>query len=388
MQSAMGKLFCRVLQDKYLTENYETSMCDEQGGFRRDRRCAQQHFILVDTIHCSIAEGRGLYVVFVDIQKAYPSVWQDGLFYKLRRAEPHVNGHVMELLKNCITDGETRVFLQGLQSTPYTSCVGVCEGAVESSTLFNYFINDLVADLKAAGCEGAAISAGWLAALFADDIVLVSDSQADMQKCLDVLYTFCCKWRLSMSMSKTKLMRIGNTADYDESSPLHVGADILELVDRYQYLGLWITEDGKWDTEFRERMQKVNDVWARSRHFFADTHVPVRARWIVWSAMIRSRLEYGCEVFIMSPEQMKVIENMQLEAARLILGCNRHTSKDAIYGDLKCQPLSVRFDKYRSRLYHELTVTDTFLPLHKSVWSSNTTPVRALPTYSFRREVR
>jgi hypothetical protein len=93
------------------------------------------------------------------------------------------------------------------------------------------------------------------------------------------------------------------------------------------------------------------------------------------------------EVFIMSVKQMKVVETMQLEAACLILGCNRHTSKDAIYGDLKCQPLSVCLDKYRSWLFHELTVADAFLPLHKSVWASNATPVRALPAHSFCCEI-
>jgi hypothetical protein len=229
MQSAMGKLFCRVLQDKYLTENYETSMCDEQGGFRRDRRCAQQHFILVDTIHRSIAEGRGLFVVFVIIQKAYPSAWQDGLFYKLRRAEPHVNGHVIELLKNCITDGETRVFLQGLQATPYTSCMGVREGAVWSpqacstTSSITLWLTSRQQDVKAL----RSLRGGWLPS----SQMTLSWCQTARQTGLDVLYTFCCKWRLSMSMSKTKLMRIGNTADYDESSPLHVGVDDILLTD-------------------------------------------------------------------------------------------------------------------------------------------------------------
>jgi len=185
-----------------------------------------------------------------------------------------------------------------------------------------------------------------------------------------------------------KLMRIGTTLDYDATSPMHVGVNVLECVDKYQYLGLWITCDGKWDTEFRERLQKVTDVWDRSHHFFADTNVPIRARWIVWCAMIRSRLEYGCEVFIMSDDQMKLIETMQLDAARLILGCNRHTSKDAIYGDLKCQPLAVRFARYRVRLYHEVSTMNSFLPLHHGVWDSSITSLNHLPSYSFRREAR
>ena len=109
-----------------------------------------------------------------------------------------------------------------------------------------------------------------------------------------MLHTFCCKVAPLHQHGQDKAdENQQHESDYDESSPLHVDVEVLERVDRYQYLGLWIMEDGKWDTEFQERMQKVNDVWARSCHFFAATTVPVRARWIVWCAMVRSRLEYG-----------------------------------------------------------------------------------------------
>jgi exonuclease III len=386
MQSATGKLYCRALRDKYLSEIYERTMCNEQGGFRKNRRCAHQHFLLADTIHRTISQEKGLFVVFVDIQKAYPSVWRDGLFYKLRRAVPHINSNLLAILKDCITGGETRIVLQGLQSEPYTSSVGLREGAVESPTLFNYYVNDLMSALNNAGCMGATISENWLGALFADDIVLVSDGQEDMQKCLDVLYDFCRKWRLTISMSKTKLMRVGTT-EYDAvDHPLHIGTVEVEQVSKYQYLGLWFTEDGKWDVEYQERMLKVRDVESRIRHFFADPNVPIRARWIAWCALIRSRLEYGCEVFIASDDQMKELEEMQLSAARTILGCNRHTSLDAVYGDLKCQPLRVRFAKYRIRLYHELVTGAQLLPLHHRVWSINAP--RRMPPHSFRREIK
>jgi hypothetical protein len=153
-------------------------------------------------------------LVFVDIQKAYPSVWQDGLFYKLRRAIPHINGHLIELLKkSCITQGETRVFLQGLQSTPYTSCVGVCEGAVESPALFNYFINN-----SSGRPEGSRVRRHSDLCRLAGCTLCrrhhfgVSDSQADMQRCVWMCCTHsAAKWRLSISMGKTKLMRISNT---------------------------------------------------------------------------------------------------------------------------------------------------------------------------------
>jgi len=138
-----------------------------------------------------------------------------------------------------------------------------------------------VKDLRDVGCGGAAISAGLLGALFADDIVLVLGSQADMQWCLDVPASVLVQVEARcVSMSKTKLMRIGNTEEYDNAAPLHIGDSIVERVDRYH--STWgpvgFTEDGKWEAEFQEWMQKVSKMWARNCHFFADKHIPIHTR--------------------------------------------------------------------------------------------------------------
>jgi hypothetical protein len=75
MQSAMGKLFCHVLQDKYLTENYEAAMCVTSrvvGSIMiADVRTATP-FILAYTIHRSIVEGRGLYVGLCGYPESLP----------------------------------------------------------------------------------------------------------------------------------------------------------------------------------------------------------------------------------------------------------------------------------------------------------------------------
>jgi hypothetical protein len=76
MRSAVGKLLSRVLINKYVTEKYEAGMCQEQGGFRQNRRCAQQQFVLADMVYKAIVMKKKLFVAFIDLKKAYPSVWR------------------------------------------------------------------------------------------------------------------------------------------------------------------------------------------------------------------------------------------------------------------------------------------------------------------------
>jgi len=56
---------------------------DEQGGFRPDRRCADQMFLLHEIITERKERKQPTYCAFIDCRKAYDSVWRDGLWQSL-----------------------------------------------------------------------------------------------------------------------------------------------------------------------------------------------------------------------------------------------------------------------------------------------------------------
>ena len=42
--------------------------------------------------------------------------------------------------------------------------------------------------------------------LYADDVALISESEADMQKMLDFTNDWCERWKMNINMSKTKVI--------------------------------------------------------------------------------------------------------------------------------------------------------------------------------------
>ena len=62
--------------------------------------------------------------------------------------------------------------------------------------LFSVFVNDLL-KVEQTGL-GIQLSSGKTVGgmLFADDFVGISDSKESLQKLLDVVYSYCSKWRL------------------------------------------------------------------------------------------------------------------------------------------------------------------------------------------------
>ena len=75
--SVVGKVFARVLNDrvKGLTEG---SVMDEQGGFRSGRGCLDQIFAVKQVIEV-IEKDKVMFMVFIDLEKAYNNVCREKL---------------------------------------------------------------------------------------------------------------------------------------------------------------------------------------------------------------------------------------------------------------------------------------------------------------------
>jgi len=81
----IGKLFENSLLARILHVVSESGlMQDEQFGFRPRHRTSLQLARLVDRITRNFGEQRLTSVVFLDVAKAFDTVWIDGLLYKLK----------------------------------------------------------------------------------------------------------------------------------------------------------------------------------------------------------------------------------------------------------------------------------------------------------------
>ena len=54
-----------------------------QAGFRVNRSCMDDVFTLNELVQGRLRENKHTYTFFLDVQKAYDTVWRDGLWLKL-----------------------------------------------------------------------------------------------------------------------------------------------------------------------------------------------------------------------------------------------------------------------------------------------------------------
>lgn len=73
--------------------------------------------------------------------------------------------------------------------------------------------------------------------LYADDMVVMSDSASGLQKALHALDNYCDKWKLQVNVSKTKVV-IFNSRVIPKNTVFYIGNQTLEIVKEFKYLGV------------------------------------------------------------------------------------------------------------------------------------------------------
>ena len=112
-----------------------------------------------------------------------------------------------------------------------------------STTMFNLYLNDLSDVLRHSG-KGI-ISGNDIIShlLYADDLVLLAETESDLQILLDVLSNWCILNKMNINPNKTKVMHFRNKSVARTDFQFKCGNSNLEFVEKYKYLGLYLQEN-------------------------------------------------------------------------------------------------------------------------------------------------
>ena len=150
--------------------------------------------------------GEPLYICFVDFSKAFDLVNRNTLFFKIMKGG--WSGRVIDTLKDVYPKTCFRVKRGGKLSPIILSLTGVNQDGDASGILFRKYLMDLDVYLKkeVGICIGETIVAHLL---WADDLMLFSNTENGLQKQLDGLKLFCANNKMIVNETKTKLMIFG-----------------------------------------------------------------------------------------------------------------------------------------------------------------------------------
>lgn len=245
------KVFAKVILNR-IEPVIDKILRKEQAGFRRGRGCDDQIYILRHiTQQCNEFKSP-LTLCFVDFEKAFDSISREALKKILRHYG--IPQKIVNIIVEMHSGTFCQVMVNGNLTDPFEVKSGVLQGGILSPLLFILAIDYVMKKTL----EGANYGLQWklnyrLSDLdYADDIVLMSSTTAEMQEMLDKLVLEGGKVGLVINKRKTELMKIQSGDPLD----CYVEGEILSKCNTFKYLGTIITNNGSLEAEYKERIKK------------------------------------------------------------------------------------------------------------------------------------
>ena len=361
--SVFRKLFCTMLKNR-LQNNVE--LHESQAAFRSHRGCVDHIYTFAEIVRevCRTNDRR-LYAFFLDIRKAYDTVWRDGLLYKL--LQKGVRGRLGRVIAVLLSNTRSQVRFQDTKSEYFPITLGVGQGDPLSTILFDIFIDDLLSELHNRPKEHCIPLPGnevdRIAALtFADDVNAMSASRAGLQGHINAIDGWLFKWRSLPSLSKSKVM-IFNKHQDDEVSEFRMRGRVLEQVSLYKYLGVWFQGDGSWAAQTEHVRAQMNKALGKWRPVLRCHHLPVVARLRVVQALVYTPALYGAEVWTPMKTDLDKLDTICLRAIRSVFGLHQFDCHEEIlFADSGIPPISLLMKASKLCWRHKMTnmTTDRF----------------------------
>ena len=152
---------------------------------------------------------------------------------------------------------------------------------------------------------------------YADDTVLIAETEQDLQAIVDIVKTESEKFGLLMNVKKTKTMLFSKKKDNCKIS-IEIDGKIIEQVKSFQYLGALLTEDGKCETEIIRRIALAKGKFSKMNSLITSHDLSLTTKTRLTKCYIWSTLLYGCETWSLTKPLEKKLRAFEMWTYRRI----------------------------------------------------------------------
>ena len=168
--------------------------------------------------------------------------------------------------------------------------------------------------------------------MYADDIVLISDSIRGLQRHINTLQTFCEVSGMNVNLKKTKVVVFKNGGRLSKYEKWYLDGEKIECVSYYKYLGLLFSTRNICSKAINTlviQAEKTSNIILSSLRSIGEASFDIYAK--VFDCMILPTLSYGAEIW--GGNQFPNIERVQINYFKRYLGVTRRAPGPAVLGD-------------------------------------------------------
>ena len=120
----------------------EKIIVEEQAGFQAGRSTTEQIFNLRILCEKYLQHQQDLYHVFIGFKKAFDRVWHADLWATMKKY--NISANLIRVIKNFYNKATSAVLFNSSRGYWFRTTVGVRQGGLLSTTLFNIFLERIM----------------------------------------------------------------------------------------------------------------------------------------------------------------------------------------------------------------------------------------------------
>ena len=180
-------------------------IAEEQAGFRAGRSTTEHIFNLRILCEKYLQQQQDLYHVFIDFKKAFDRVWHAALWATMKKY--NISTNLIQVIKNLYNKATSAVLFNSSIGGWFRTTVGVRQGCLDSTTLFNIFQEKIMTDALEIYEGTVSIRSRTITNLrFADDINGLAGEEEELANLVERLDKASTAYGMEISAEKTKLM--------------------------------------------------------------------------------------------------------------------------------------------------------------------------------------
>lgn len=385
LQCTAGKIFGKILSIR-LRSHIEQFLPESQAAFRTNRGTSDMLFCMRQIIEKCSEQSQELYIMFIDIVKAYDSVDRNLLWLFLNKfgCPPKF----LNLLIELHSENVSRVRVQNDTTDAFQIKNGVKQGCVLAPFLFNIFMTGFLiiidSRLQSRGIgvnyrfDGGLNNTKRLKSKtltlkkyvselqYADDCAILAHSANELQDMIQVFSEVYTLLGLKINTQKSKIL-MHNKQIIDEGNiDVMLGVETIENVERFKYLGGYLTNDGSLDIELQQRLQNACiSINKLNKRVYKNKDITENVKCQVFKSITLPTLLYGCESWVLYRKQIKQLENFQQRFLRntFKIKWHEHVSNATVLERAKCKPIEELISQAQMRwVGHTVRMKENRLP--------------------------
>ena len=311
--SLLGKILEKIILTiihKHLADNH--IIINEQFGFQQNHSTILQILRITEYATLEINKNRITVASFLDLNKAFDTVWHQGLIMKMHKLNFPL--HIIKMIWNYINNRKFHVKVNQTNSATHDISAGVPQGSVLGPILFNIYLNDIPKN------------ANTQLALFADDTAIYASSWKFKQAAhyvnlhLHEILEYLDSWKLKTNTDKTVNIYF-STKNIKNPDPIIINNHPVPWAKHSKYLGLWLDRRFTWQQTIKDRIAKTYGALRYLRPLISsNSKLDTNIKLLLYKTCARPILTYGNQIWsTAAPSHRKAIQRVQNKFLKIIL---------------------------------------------------------------------